>query len=346
MNYFICETPYDSLNRGAWGKGHRDINEILESNGYQPLVLEQSDRTGLNYYLRHFWCFHRWNQLLFDLKKGDTCVVQFPPLENSVFLHISIRRATRKGIKIIPIVFDLPTLLNEPALKKAAFQVEEPQVLKYSSSIIVHNPVMKDILEKKYALSGLIALEIFDYIIPDYDEVRMNQRKIDKTQPIIVAGNLDPNKTGYLYKLPDNCQFNLYGVGYKEQSVDNVHYYGSYSSEELPYFLNGSFGLIWDGDSPDTCAGIFGEYLKLNNPHKTSLYLASGLPIIVWDQAAISKFVINNGCGIAVSSLWQIADVIENMTNEQYAAMKKNVTVVGERLRQGYYLSTALRKTS
>ena len=34
---------------------------------------------------------------------------------------------------------------------------------------------------------------------------------------------------------------------------------------------------MWDGPSPDTCAGVYGAYLRYNNPHKTSLYLAAGL---------------------------------------------------------------------
>ena len=34
------------------------------------------------------------------------------------------------------------------------------------------------------------------------------------------------------------------------------------------YKMEGSFGLVWDGTSKDTCIGGFGEYLKFNNPHK------------------------------------------------------------------------------
>ena len=50
--------------------------------------------------------------------------------------------------------------------------------------------------------------------------------------------------------------------------------------------MEGSFGLVWDGISVETCAGVYGEYLKVNNPHKTSLYLASGIPVIIWKEAA------------------------------------------------------------
>ena len=33
------------------------------------------------------------------------------------------------------------------------------------------------------------------------------------------------------------------------------------------------------------------DYLRINNPHKTSLYLACGIPIITWNKAAIAQYV-------------------------------------------------------
>lgn len=55
----------------------------------------------------------------------------------------------------------------------------------------------------------------------------------------------------------------------------------SLAAEELPGALVQSFGLVWDGNSMDTCTGNYGSYLRINDPHKVSLYLSSGLPIIV-----------------------------------------------------------------
>lgn len=61
-------------------------------------------------------------------------------------------------------------------------------------------------------------------------------------------------------------------------------WHGSFKPEESPEHLQG----VWDGDSVDTCAGNTGAYLRYNNPHKTSLYLACGMPVIVWKEAAIA----------------------------------------------------------
>ena len=53
----------------------------------------------------------------------------------------------------------------------------------------------------------------------------------------------------------------------------------------------GNLGLIWDGasDSSDEDIGMK-NYTRYNNPHKLSCYMAAGLPVIVWEKSAISKF--------------------------------------------------------
>lgn len=98
---------------------------------------------------------------------------------------------------------------------------------------------------------------------------------------------------------------------------------------------------MWDGTSSDSCVGNTGEYLKYNNPHKTSLYMVAGLPVIVWDQAAIAEFVVNNGVGIAVSSLNDLASTLQEITEQEYEKMRSNAVQVGVRLKSGDYLKKA-----
>lgn len=86
---------------------------------------------------------------------------------------------------------------------------------------------------------------------------------------------------------------------------------------------------------------MYGEYLKMNNPHKASLYLASGFPIIVWSQSALADFVRKNQCGIIVDSLFEIADCLNSIDEEDYQELIKNSKIVGEKL-NGYFLKTAL----
>mgnify|MGYP007079152982 FL=1 len=88
-------------------------------------------------------------------------------------------------------------------------------------------------------------------------------------------------------------KFNLYGNGFdleKAQGKEHFNCKGFVRSDELIATAEGDFGLVWDGFSVDACTGNFGEYLKYNNPHKTSLYIRCELPVIIWDQAALSDF--------------------------------------------------------
>ncbi len=101
--------------------------------------------------------------------------------------------------------------------------------------------------------------------------------------------------------------------------------------------------MVWDGDSAHTCSGMYGEYLKINNPHKASLYLASNFPIIVWSQSALADFVKRNDCGIIIDSLFEIAGALENMDEERYQQFLENSRKIGEKIRQGHYLKTALK---
>ena len=108
--------------------------------------------------------------------------------------------------------------------------------------------------------------------------------------------------------------------------------------------MEGSFGLVWDGGSTDTCSGTYGEYLRINNPHKVSLYLASGMPVIIWEEAALAGLIRENGCGITVGSLAEIPERIRALTPEEYEAIRDNTGKIAKRLRGGKYTQRALRR--
>ena len=159
-----------------------------------------------------------------------------------------------------------------------------------------------------------------------------------------MAGNLAQEKAGYLYSLPTEPAFNLYGVGFDEsRALANETYFGSFLPDELPVALEGGFGLVWDGDSTETCSGVFGEYLRYNNSHKASLYLAAGFPLVVWKQSALSYFVLEKGCGIAVESLHDLKETIDKLSDADYQKLVDNANRVGQEIREGHYLKTALK---
>ena len=231
-----------------------------------------------------------------------------------------------------------------PLKHKIRVHLQESSLLKVADGVIAHNPIMKSVLvEKGIPEHKLVSLEIFDYLIPNYQE----KDGLSKGQPIIVAGNLAQEKAGYLYQLPARPAYNLYGVGFDEsRALANETYFGSFLPDELPAALEGGFGLVWDGDSAETCSGVFGEYLRYNNSHKASLYLAAGFPLVVWKQSALSHFVLENGCGIAVESLHDLSQAIEQLDDKDYQDLVEKTKYIGKKIRDGFFLTNALNKLS
>ena len=350
MKYFLKEEFLkDSGARNAGNKARNDVEEIVKREGYQPLLLTVEDWYQMGTVKAQQHKAKALAQAFSQLKSGDQLLIQFPMLHHSFFTTRLVRKIQRRGVQVYFIIHDLEALryanLDTVPLKhKIRVHLQESSLLKVADGVIAHNPIMKSVLvEKGIPEHKLVSLEIFDYLIPNYQE----KDGLSKDQPIIVAGNLAQEKAGYLYQLPARPAYNLYGVGFDEsRALANETYFGSFLPDELPAALEGGFGLVWDGDSAETCSGVFGDYLRYNNSHKASLYLASGFPLVVWKQSALSHFVLEKGCGIAVESLYDLKETIDNLSDADYQDLVDNAKRVGQEIRDGHYLKTALKHLS
>ena len=350
MKYYLKEEfLHDNNVKNAGNKARNDVEEIVTREGYQALVLSVDNWYEMSTLKAQLHKSKAFSQALNQLKQGDELLIQFPMLHHSFFTTHHVKKAQKKGVKVHFIIHDLEVLryanLDTVPLKhKIRVQIQESGLLGAADGIIAHNPVMKSVLvDKGIAEDKIVSLGIFDYLIPNFQE-KSGQTK---DQPMIVAGNLAQEKAGYLYGLPAEPAYNLYGVGFDEsRALENETYFGSFLPDELPAALEGGFGLVWDGDSAKTCSGVFGEYLRYNNSHKASLYLASGFPLVVWKQSALSHFVLEKGCGIAVESLHDLKETINNLSDADYQALVDNAKRVGQEIRDGHYLKTALKHLS
>ena len=348
MKYFLKEEFLkDSGTRNAGNKARNDVEEIVKREDYQPLLLIVEDWYQMGTVKAQRHKAKALAQAFSQLKSGDQLLIQFPMLHHSFFTTRLVRKIQRRGVQVYFIIHDLEALryanLDTVPLKhKIRVHLQESSLLKVADGVIAHNPIMKSVLvEKGLPEHKLVSLEIFDYLIPNYQE----KDGLSKDQPIIVAGNLAQEKAGYLYQLPARPAYNLYGVGFDEsRALENEAYFGSFLPDELPAALEGGFGLVWDGDSAETCSGVFGEYLRYNNSHKASLYLASGFPLVVWKQSALSHFVLEKNCGIAVESLHDLKNTIENLSDADYQELIANAKNIGKKIRDGFYLTSALKE--
>lgn len=267
-------------------------------------------------------------------KKENIIFFQYPAVD--VRLMEAYVKAKNKNSKSIMLVHDLPSIqgVNSWSIET------DIKWLSNFDCVIVHNNAMKKYVEETLEYKGeIVILGLFDYLHDPDKEITTpcGDRSVS------FAGN--PSKAKFLMQLGDinTCRFLLYGnKGNADFSeMPNVEYKGLLPSDQIQYLMEGDYGLVWDGDSIETCAGPNGEYLRYNNPHKLSLCMAAGKPVITWKQSAIADFIQKHNVGIVVDSLKELNDID---LAYGYEEMRHNVLEIKKKVADGYYLSTALEK--
>lgn len=340
MKKYQIEEVTHNLNH-AGSKATADVAEIATKLGFKKITIRMDNiKSGLvNKIIRQKEFFIDWENAYKLIEPNSVVLLQHPfHYPQLIRKKILFNLKKKKKIKFICVVHDVEQLRGNCS---SYYNKEFRTMLVISDVLIVHNERMKQFfITKNYSPEKIICLNIFDYLIPNY-----NFKLPNFEESISIAGNLDINKAKYLGKLHEiNYKFNLYGPNFNLEKSKNINYHGVVSPEQLPNLLNSGFGLVWDGESIESCSGIFGNYLKYNNPHKLSLYLASGLPIIIWDKSAEAKFVNKNKVGITISSLRDIAEILNNFDEDRYIRLANNVKKISFNLTNGKYMSTALKE--
>ena len=330
--FLLTEIPRDVYNAGF--KAKNDIRLALEGR-VTDLKVTESFRLDK---LPAFVGLLSW---LRRIPKGAELVIQCPIYSffNEKFMPLFCRTLKERQLRLTLILHDVDSL-RYPERAARLLPVER-RLYALADRLIVHNEAMKRALTVSHGIPSdrMTVLGIFDYLMD-----APPAREAAYTRTVFVAGNLDPAKSGYIYRLGElPLAVNLYGGRFDaSRGTDSLRYRGSFPPDELPARLEGDFGLVWDGDSVDTCLGQTGEYLRINNPHKTSLYLAAGFPVIIWSEAALAPFITENGLGLAVDSLTDLPRVLAALTADEYAAMRRQAQAFGARLRQGDFIRCAL----
>lgn len=318
----IQYTVYKRETGSAGGKAKNDVFDILSEEGFLP-----SYKACDNRFIR---VLQQIVSIMF-MKNDIELVVQYPTISNNI-MKILCRRII-KVKSATAIIHDIPSIQGMGGNSK-----EEFKVLKSFDNIIVHNDRMGEYLRRNGYTGNIIQLELFDYL----HDLSQKITKCNGDGIISIAGNLDKSKyildLGKIY----NCKFNLYGINntLDLSSVYNAKYLGLLNSEEIVYKLEGDYGLVWDGESINECTGIHGRYLEYNNPHKLSLYIASGKPVITWKKAAIAKFVEKENIGITVDSLEELNSID---LKAGYWEKRENVLKLKEKIAVGYFTRKAIR---
>lgn len=279
----------------------------------------------------------------FLLKKGDVLFLQYPVKK---YFSLLCDVARRKGAKTVSLIHDLGSFRR----KKLSIQKEISR-LSHSDYIIASNENMKSWLKEHGMKKPVGALGLFDYRSASFNEYS-SKTTSKGTTTIVYAGALSMRKNAFLIDLTKSLStWDLTIVGNKDglqglQDNPHVSYRGFLPSEEFISHIDADFGLVWDGDSLDTCSGEYGTYLRWNSPHKVSFNLRAGLPVIVWKESAVAPIIKKYGCGIAVGSLRELNEILPHLSEDKYSNMRQNAIKMAERLNQGYFLRKALQNVA
>lgn len=323
MKIITKQTTGDNFNAGSKAK-----NDILIITGFENLYLKDP-KINLGKVFNKIVRFIKLYLQINKINNNDLFLIQHP-------LYIS--RHLNKELYDKNIVYLIHDLHGLRTLDEK-YNIHEIKLLKHAKFIISHNQVMTDyLISQGIDKNKIVNLELFDYLC---NEVEYKNKSLTNGLTIAYAGNID--KAPFIKQLDSpkmNFEINLYGV--KSDNLilsDNIHYIGKETPEKLPNLIDAHLGLVWDGniDSSDE-NDILKNYIKYNNPHKVSCYLAAGIPVIVWSKSAIWNFVKENNCGYCIDNIYDI----NNLDLSDYEEKRKNAIEISKKVRSGYYTKKAL----
>lgn len=339
--YYIAEQVKEN-DFTALNKARSDIEAVFSQLGYKKL------NAYINIVKSRFKKLKFIEELLINLaqiKQKDIIYFQYPYYENNkkIFTILKVIKKIR-NTTMVAIIHDIDSIRFDEGKEKIRGIKREIKLLSNFDYIISHNEKMTRFLTENGINIKIINLNIFDYLLNE-DDSNINLRKND----IVFAGNLSKEKSTFIYNLINNdefnCTMNLYGPNFTGNITNKrIKYLGKYLPNELIKNIEGKFGLIWDGDMLEKCSGKLGEYTKYNNPHKLSMYIAAGLPIICWNKMAISEFVVENNIGICIDSINKLDEKIKEIDQVTYNKMLNKVLNLRKKIIDGYFIKDALSK--
>lgn len=330
----------------ARSKAREDVNIIAQKNGYEYFPLKTKTTTEaftnkptsiIRKYFYHFKKLIVLLKAIYIIPNNSKILIQYPlsPF-GDVFSWLFFKTLKLKSCEITILVHDIVCYRE-----KGYFRKMEIRGLNSVDKLILHTSNMETLFRNNGITKPKInLLYLFDYIINNGERIRTNGNKAE----IAFAGAL--YKSSFLQELhkvkTSALKFNLYGIFSKDiQLNENIDYKGKFEPNDV-FSIQADWGLVWDGDSLDECHGILGDYLKINSPHKTSLYIAAKIPIIIWKQSALATYIQENHLGIVINSIKDIEPTLLSLNKQEKSKILESVAIYSKKLTNGEMLSSQL----
>lgn len=337
MKYQFC-IRFDEIDvNSSASKAVLDCNIIFSALGYRDYTLTvPHNRDKKKYYIRLISELIRFFR---GIRSHSIIGIQYPLLSiNKVFRYF-IKLARWKHIRFFCVVHDIESL-RTGGKDEVLIRAEVAQLNAYDV-LIVHNPTMQDWLQKAGVTQPMFSLTLFDYLT----DKALPAFQPQQAETINYAGNLA--KSLFIYQLPvlKNHRLTVFGPGFAPEKLSpgtTIKWGGVFSPEQIVAELKGGYGLIWDGTRIDGGDTALGNYLNYNNPHKASLYLAAGLPLIAPRRSAIGKLITERGIGVLIDTLYDLDHISTDAST--YQNLQANVLKIRPEVISGIFFTRAVQQ--
>lgn len=309
-------------------KARVDMEDVLDDMGAVNLGLKRSfHKNKVRDFLLNLCGVVTF---MLRIRKGDVLLLQYPVKKYYSFL---CRWAHLRGAHVVTLVHDLGSFRRRRLTPR-----QEIRRLGHSDVVIAANASTVAWLKEHGLRRPMVEQVAWDYLSP---AVPAEPRQL--STDCVFVGHLGADNNAFLYALPEDIRLHLYGAGQPRELPHQVCCHGLTIPDDIITAGEGSFGIIWYGNSLDYCPdGFIGEYIKYCNSHKLGLYMRMGVPVIMWEGAGAAPFVKDNGIGLTVDTLRKLPEILNAVTLEDYKRMCAAVQRTSDKISNGHYFRHAL----
>ncbi len=269
----------------------------------------------------------RLDGIIAGIAAGDFVICQFPTLNGLEFDRALVRHIRAYHGHVIIFVREMePGIIEE----RQSVWSEMAGLYNEAEALIVPSDAMKQFLIRQGIRGSMrfIVQEMLDVTLNPY---RSEQNGLKRG--IHYAG--DPGSSGF----PDTWDHEVPLYVYSDQACPggNVQKKGWMPSDRLCLELSkGGFGLVWYGGKNGY------QYLTMNNSLKLSLYLTAGIPVIVPRGISNQRLIEENHLGVVVDTLDEAAELIKQISEQEYLKYVAAVERFAPLLREGFFTKKCL----
>ncbi|MGX7091627.1 sugar transferase [Hutsoniella sourekii] len=272
----------------------------------------------------------RLDGILAGVSRGDLVVVQLPTWNDFLLEEEMVAKLRRLQCRIAIFIHDIPPIMFPSNYFLMSKYVE---LYNQADLLIVPSQAMADRLR----LEGVTVEKIL--IQKMWDQLSTFQPgNIQFNKVIHFAGDIE--KFDFVKNWSLTTPLEVYSRGDSGSLPENVHLNGWLANNTLLSRLSeGGFGLVW------TDSEYIDDYFKLCITHKLSTYLLAGIPVFIPASLSNKDIIIDNGLGYVINNLEEAEQIINQLSNQDYLNLVKNVADFRPLISQGYFSQRLLTET-